>query len=71
MTLILNYLGRDNWDYPVYECNGQLYVDVDPRKSKMPDICTKYNNEFYGEPDNHIAEGIEILFVPRRDTWHF
>lgn len=28
--LILNYKGRDDWERPVYESNGQVYVDVSP-----------------------------------------
>ena len=43
--LILNYKGRDSWDRPVYESEGRLYVDVDPRKGWKPNVCTKYNNE--------------------------
>ena len=65
----LNYKGRDSWERPVYECEGRLYVDVDPRKHMKPDICTKYNNEFDGEPDSPISADVEIEFVPARDTW--
>ena len=54
--LILNYKGRDSWDRPVYESDGRLYVDVDPRKGWKPNICTKYNNEFDGEPDTPADE---------------
>lgn len=67
--LILHYKGRDSWDRPVYEADGRLYVDVDPRKSFEPNICTKYNNEFDGEPDDPISEDVQVTFVPRRDTW--
>ena len=45
-VLRLEYKGRDSWDRPVYECDGKLYVDVDPRKSKPADICTKQGNAF-------------------------
>lgn len=31
-VLRLEYRGRDSWDRPVYECDGRLYVDVDPRR---------------------------------------
>lgn len=65
----LNYKGRDSWSRPVYEANGRLYVDVDPRKDWKPNICTKYNNEFDGEPDEPIPEDIRITFAPARDTW--
>lgn len=67
--LILNYIGRDSWDRPVYDCDGRLYVDVDPRKNRSPDICTKSGNEFDGEPDYPIAEDAKIEFIPYRDTW--
>lgn len=67
--LVLNYKGRDSWDRPVYEAGGRLYVDVEPRKGREPKICTKYNNEFDGEPDMPIAEGTEVEFVPGRDIW--
>ena len=67
--LVLNYKGRDSWGRPVYECNGQLYVDVDPRKGRNPEICTKQGNEFNGEPLDPIVEDTEVKFVPCRDTW--
>ena len=66
--LELAYKGRDSWDRPVYECDGRLYVDVDPR-SDYPHICTKSNNEFDGEPDYPIGEDVELIFVPVRDRW--
>jgi len=67
--LILNLKGRDSWDRPVYECEGTLYVDVDPRANMAPSICTKSGNEFDGEPDSPIAADVQIEFVPSRDTW--
>ena len=66
--LELAYKGRDSWDRPVYECDGRLYVDVGPR-SDYPHICTKSDNDFDGEPDYPIGEGVEIIFVPERDRW--
>jgi len=66
--LELAYKGRDSWDRPVYEGNGTLYVDVNPR-SECPEICTKSNNEFDGEPDYPIGEDVELIFVPVRDRW--
>ena len=68
-TLTLTLIGRDSWERPVYEFNGILYVDVDPRKGWAPNICTKDNNEFDSEPGYPITEGTEIIFVPCRDTW--
>ena len=67
--LVLNYKGRDSWSRPVYEANERLYVDVDPRKDRKPNICTKYNNEFDGEPDDPIPSEIQIEFAPCRDVW--
>lgn len=67
--LTLNCKGYDSWDRPVYEADGVLYVDVDPRKDWQPNICTKYNNEFDGEPDEPISEDTQIEFVPYRVTW--
>ena len=69
--LTLRLLGRDSWDRPVYECDGRLYVDVDPRKSRPADICTKQGNAFDGEPCDPIPENTIIEFVPERDTWPF
>jgi len=69
-TLQLTHIGRDSWDRPVYQSNnGNLYVDVDPRSGRPPEICTKSNNEFDGEPDSPINSDIEIIFIPSRDTW--
>ena len=68
-TLNLTRVGRDSWDRPVYQCDGNLYVDVDPRSGRTPEICTKSNNEFDGEPDCPINSDVEIIFIPSRDTW--
>lgn len=68
--LILTYKSRDSWDRPVYECEGRLYVDVDPRTHRIPEIYTKQFNAFNGEPLDHIAKNVEIEFVPERETWH-
>lgn len=64
----LQYIGLDSWSRPVYENDGNLYVDVDPRQNREPSICTKYNNEFDGEPDSPVEENFE--FVPHRITWN-
>ena len=34
-----------------------------------PAIRTKYNNDFYGEPDEAVSKAVELEFVPRRATW--
>lgn len=43
-------------------------MDVEPRKNRAPIICTKNNNEFYGEPDTPISEDTQEEFVPMRDV---
>lgn len=67
--LQLQLLGRDSWSRPVYECEGKLYVDIDPRADRQPDICTKQGNDFDGEPCGPIQEWMEVEFLPHRDTW--
>lgn len=68
--LVLTYVGTDGWSRPVYEdAAGKLYVDTDPRAHRAPAICTKYQNQFEGEPDCPVADDIEIVFLPQRYTW--
>jgi len=67
-TLELTHIGRDSFSRPVYECNGNLYVDANP-SSEFPEICTKSNNEYDGEPDWPIDEDVEVIFIPERDRW--
>ncbi len=68
-SLVLNYKGNDSWDRPVYEADGQLYVDVNPRRNYEAEICTKYNNDFDGEPDTPISSDIKVEFIPERILW--
>ena len=67
--LVLEFVGCDSWDRPVYKCEDSLYVDTDPRADRAPSICTKANNEFDGEPDWPISEDTEVEFVPNRSVW--
>jgi len=67
-TLNLIHKGRDSWDRPVYESDGMLYVDVSPN-SDRPEICTKSDNEFDGEPDWPIEKDVKAVFIPERDRW--
>lgn len=67
--LALHHIGRDSWDRPVYESDGKLYVDVDPRSLHRPEIYTKYRNEFDGEPDVPLCENTAVDFLPMRDCW--
>jgi len=69
MTVTLFFLGNDDFDRPVYELDGYLYVDVDPRKDWPPAIHTKNNNDFYGEPCSPVFKDVEIVFDPFRITW--
>ena len=55
--------GRDSRCRPVYEdLSGRLLVDVDPREDREPDICTKQENTFNGEPCDPV-EG-DFDFIP-------
>ena len=67
--LVLKFMGSDSWDRPVYQSNGHLYVDVDPRVDRTPKICTKYNDDFDGEPDN-VIENVSFEFIPNRVVWN-
>lgn len=72
--LTLTYKGRDSWERPVYENEGRLFVDIDPRAICEPTICTKSNNDFDGEPDTPIVyisryAGVDLEFIPKRYTW--
>jgi len=69
MKLTLKHIGRDDWDRPVYECDGKLYVDVEPCEYRNPKICTKLNNDFNGEPDYPV--NAEYEFIPARDVWTY
>lgn len=72
--LELTYIGLDSWLRPVYkDIDGKLFVDVDNRENRKPEICTKYNNQFEGEPDTPIQyiekyKSVEIVFFPKRIT---
>lgn len=68
-VLTLRHIGRDSWSRPVYECNGRLYVDVDPRRDRPPEICTKQGNAFEGEPCDPIPDRTDVKFIPQRDVW--
>ena len=71
--LVLEYVGRDSFDRPVYKNKNKLFVDVEPREEKNPEICTKLNNYYDGEPDTPICyiekyRNMEIEFIPERVT---
>ena len=68
VKLVLKLVGRDSWSRPVYEADGRLYVDTDPRAGWEPCICTKYKNAFDGEPCDPVTA--EFEFVPGRDVWY-
>lgn len=64
----LKLIGVDNWSRPVYECEGRLFCDIDP-SSVQPDLHSKANNQFDGEPDSPAFEDDEVIFIPHRITW--
>ncbi|MDR1840813.1 MAG: hypothetical protein LBQ86_02700 [Holophagales bacterium] len=68
LTLELTFIGLDSWSRPVYRGNSGLYVDVDPRRDRPPEICTKCNNDYEGEPDWSVPETTQIVFSPSRYT---
>jgi hypothetical protein len=69
-TLKLTFITEDGWSRPVYRGDDRrIYVDTDPRKNVIPNICTKLNNDIDGEPDCPINEDIEIIYIPHRITW--
>ena len=47
--LRLEYLGRDSWERPVYACNGRLYVDVDPRRSRPTPMRANHATQYRKE----------------------
>lgn len=69
------YIGNDSWDRPIYKgTDGTLLVDTDPVSECPMRLCTKYLNDFDGEPDTPIEylarfENVEVK-VDRRVTWH-
>ncbi len=67
--IVLKFAGLDSWCRPVYQANNQFYVDVDPRRRYPPNICTKANNEFDGEPDFPIPDDTKVVFDPSRYLW--
>lgn len=72
--LVLNYVGNDSYDRPVYENNGLLFVDVNPLSYEKPKICTKAYNCMDGEPDTPIQymikyENVLVDFYPKRIVW--
>ena len=74
-NLVLQYIGNDSNDRPVYETeNGKLFVDTDPRKDRQPRLCTKLNNAFDAEPDTPVMyigkyDNTQFIFKPERIVW--
>jgi hypothetical protein len=59
----MEFIGRDDWDMPVYKCieNGILWKDLEHGKSDIPELCS-CGNEFDGEPDSPIRKDLEIVY---------
>lgn len=70
-VLRLEYRGRVSWDRPVYECDGRLYVDVDPRRSRPADICTKQGNALTASPATLFRRERSLSLSQSGDTWDF
>lgn len=73
-NIFMDFVGYDNWERSVYRYDGQLFVDTNPREGAKNSICTKYNNEFYGEPDTPIYaiskyKDKNIVYMPKRIVW--
>jgi len=69
-TLELTFVGIDSFSRPVYKSiEGYLYVDVNPQPGSPPEICTKCNNDFEGEPDWSVPDTTELVFSPSRYVW--
>ena len=67
-TLELKRIGVDDWSRPVYkDNNGKLWKDINcdfwkKNCDRYPiDLCSAYNNEFYGEPDSPIRNPYIII----------
>lgn len=74
-NLVLQYIGNDSNDRPVYKAeNGKLFIDTDPRKDRQPRLCTKLNNAFDAEPDVPVMyigkyDNTQFIFKPERIVW--
>lgn len=65
--LYLTYIGRDQWNYPVYEDqNGKLWKDIDCREGYEGRLCYVEDNKFENEVDGYMSPDIECVFVPER-----
>ena len=68
--LKLSFVTYDSCDRAVYKgSDGNIYVDVDPRKHRKAEIYRKHNNDYDGEPDAPVSGETEIEFTPERKTW--
>lgn len=65
-TLILTYIGRDDWDRPMYRVGDtDTYVkDIELGKAECPSLYWSYpKTDFYGEPDYPftVADGTKLI----------
>lgn len=73
--MLFKYSGNDSWNRPVYKGeDGTLLVDVSPVAHRPIELCTKYQNQFNGEPDTPIEDtdrfrDMEVT-VDKRVTWY-
>jgi len=66
-TLILEYIGMDDFSCPVYKDQFQhLWKDIDLGNSQHPSLYSVSNNEFDGEPMNPIQADYRFSPAPYR-----
>lgn len=72
-TLILKYIGMDDFSCPVYKDQfGHIWKDIDLGNSQNPSLYSVTNNEFDGEPMSPIRK--DYVFSPapyRKNPYEF
>jgi hypothetical protein len=58
----MEFIGKDDWDRPVYKCleNGNLWKDLSD--GSTPDLYSSSNGEFDGEPCTPIKSELVVVF---------
>lgn len=64
-TLVLKYIGEDDWSCLVYRDQfNRLWKDIDCGDSEQPNLYSVSGNEFEGEPSSPIEKEIKYTFLP-------